>query len=111
VRGVTIQAGTPAAGDRRLCEWLEGYGVEPNLTFRVDVYDNGQMWVHQYAVNEQGQKFIVRTPEEEAAAWHPVIGEAALRGPFEVAVKEIPVIRPVPDLIGFAAIDGLRLVP
>jgi len=104
---VTIEAGTPAGSDKRFCEWLEAHGVDPNTTFRVDVYGNGQMTVHQYALKD-GRKFVIRTSEDMALAWRPVAGEAALREPFDVEVESMPITRAVSALSGFVLLSDLR---
>lgn len=55
-------------------EWLREQGVEPNLTFKVEIAGT-EIIVHQYAVNDNGAKYVAD-------------GEVALKSPFTVAVQE-----------------------
>lgn len=73
----------PLSRNPALLEWLEANGVEPRNTYRVEVSGDSAE-VFQYAVNDEGRKYV-----------DPKTGEVATVGPVEVSTEDLSlVLRP-----------------
>jgi len=89
---IIVNAGEDIANDPKFCQWLvDELDIDPKLTWRVVLYPSTRMaTVHQYDVNDKGEKYVTKRGS----------GEIAHKEPFNVKYDNPPPTELIPSLLG-----------